>query len=68
MNLSSRRKFAIALVLSLASFCVTFTSSIYSAAIVPIALKFDVSTEVSTLGVSLYILVRTCSSIMFVCR
>ncbi|ETI21031.1 hypothetical protein G647_07374 [Cladophialophora carrionii CBS 160.54] len=56
MNLSSGRKLATATVLSLLSFSVTFISSIYSSAIVPIALSFHVSTEVSTLGISLYIL------------
>ncbi|KAJ5304658.1 uncharacterized protein N7443_004318 [Penicillium atrosanguineum] len=55
-NWPMRRKIAIAVMLAYTTFNATFTSSIYSPAISVISPEFHVSTEVGTLGLSLYVL------------
>jgi DHA1 family multidrug resistance protein-like MFS transporter len=50
------RKIAISVMLAYTTFNATFTSSIYSSAISVVSREFDVSSEVGTLGLSLYVL------------
>lgn len=55
------------LVLVILTFTVTFASSVFSAAIVPVAFLFDVSQEATDLGVSVFVLgFSVGSSIWFV--
>ncbi|KAK5056167.1 hypothetical protein LTR84_012720 [Exophiala bonariae] len=56
MNFSKGRKWAIAILQSLSSFAVTFASSVYVSGIKGVMQRFDVSTEVATLGLSLFVL------------
>lgn len=56
MNFSRRRKWAIAILQSLSTFAVTFASSVYVSGIEGIKQRFDVSGEVATLGLSLFVL------------
>ena len=56
MNWSSKRKWAVVIVLSWITFCVSFSSSIFSTAIRPTSIEFHVSEEVMILGVSLFVL------------
>lgn len=56
MNFPKRRKWAIAILQSLSTFAVTFASSVYASGILDITQHFEVSREVATLGLSLYVL------------
>lgn len=56
MNFSYRRKWAIAIFQSLSTFVVTFSSSVYVSCIGGIEQRFNVSGEVATLGLSLFVL------------
>lgn len=56
MNFPKRRKWAIAILQSLSTFAVSFASSAYASGIRDIMQRFDVSNEVATLGLSLYVL------------
>jgi hypothetical protein len=56
MNFHKRRKWAIVVLHSLSTFAVTFASSVYASGIVGIRQRFNVSVEVATLGLSLYVL------------
>ncbi|KAJ6024444.1 MFS multidrug transporter [Penicillium herquei] len=55
-NWSLRSKIITAIMLSWTTFNATFTSSIYSTAASAISAEFHISTEVATLGLSLYVL------------
>ncbi|KAG0646087.1 Citrinin biosynthesis cluster MFS transporter mrr1 [Hyphodiscus hymeniophilus] len=56
MNWPVRKKWIITLALGFMTFCVTFASSVFSNATVPVAIEFGVSTETTTLGTSLFVL------------
>jgi hypothetical protein len=56
VNWSAWRKRVIVLAASVITFAVSYTSSIFSTAVTPIAHKFHTSEEVVILGVSLYVL------------
>jgi len=56
MNFSKGRKWAIAILQSLSTFAVTFASSVYVSGIEGVMQRFDVSGEVATLGLSLFVL------------
>ncbi|RFU26249.1 hypothetical protein B7463_g10086, partial [Scytalidium lignicola] len=56
MNMALWRKWTMTIILSMIAFCITFASSIFSTGLVSVADQFDVSREVSTLGISLFIL------------
>ncbi|KAI9835536.1 MAG: hypothetical protein M1819_001987 [Sarea resinae] len=55
-NWSIKRKLFLATILGFTTFVATFGSSIFSPAIAAVAEEFGVSSEVTTLGVSLYVL------------
>lgn len=59
MNWPTRKKWMITISLGMLTWVVTFASSIFSTAVRPAAKEFGVSTEVMTLGTSLFVLVRT---------
>ncbi|KAN0112715.1 MFS general substrate transporter [Hyaloscypha variabilis] len=56
MNWPTNKKWIVTLALGMMTFCVTFASSVFSNATVPVAELFGVSTEVTTLGTSLFVL------------
>ena len=56
MNFSKGRKWAIAILQSLSTFAVTFASSFYVSGIKGVMQRFNVSSEVATLGLSLFVL------------
>jgi MFS family permease len=56
MTFSTGRKWAIAILQSMSTFVVTFSSSVYVSGIGGIERSFEVSGEVATLGLSLYVL------------
>lgn len=56
MNFPKGRKWAIAVLQSLSTFAVTFASSVYVSGIQGVMRRFDVSAEVATLGLSLFVL------------
>jgi MFS family permease len=56
MNFSKGRKWAIAILQSLSTFAVTFASSVYVSGIPGVMQRFDVSAEVATLGLTLFVL------------
>jgi hypothetical protein len=56
MNWPTSKKWIVTLALGMMTFCVTFASSVFSNATVPVAELFGVSTEVTTLGTSLFVL------------
>lgn len=56
MNWSNRKKWITTMALGCMTFCVTFASSVFSNATVPVAKLYHVSNEVSTLGTSLFVL------------
>jgi predicted MFS family arabinose efflux permease len=56
MNFSRGRKWAIAILQSLSTFAVTFASSVYVYGIKDVMQRFSVSSEVATLGLSLFVL------------
>ena len=62
VNFSRAKKWRITMVTALITFCVSFASSIFSAATSLTALEFGVSMEVMILGVSLYVLGFACGS------
>lgn len=55
-NWSPTRKWLIVATTCLMTFCVTFSSSVFSAAVAATAEEFDTSSEVMVLGVSLFVL------------
>jgi DHA1 family multidrug resistance protein-like MFS transporter len=55
MNWPSSKKWIVTIALGMMTFCVTFASSVFSNATVPVAELFGVSTEVTTLGTSLFV-------------
>ena len=56
MNFSKGRKWVIAVLQSLSTFAVTFASSVYVSGIEGVMQRFDVSEQVATLGLSLFVL------------
>src|SRR6266536_2797784 len=56
MNWKTSKKWIVTIVLGMMTFCVTFASSVFSNATVPVAELYHVSTEVTTLGTSLFVL------------
>jgi DHA1 family multidrug resistance protein-like MFS transporter len=56
MNWKTSKKWTITVMLGLMTFCVTFASSVFSTATKPVAKLYGVSTEVATLGTSLFVL------------
>lgn len=56
MNWPAKKKWIVTIALGLMTFCVTFASSVFADATVPTAELFHVSTEVTTLGTSLFVL------------
>ncbi|KIN05524.1 hypothetical protein OIDMADRAFT_38051 [Oidiodendron maius Zn] len=56
MNWGRTKKWIVTVMLGLMTFCVTFASSVFSNATVPTAKEYGVSTEVTTLGTSLFVL------------
>jgi MFS transporter, DHA1 family, multidrug resistance protein len=56
MNWPASKKWIITVALGMMTFCVTFASSVFSNATVPTSIEFGVSTEVTTLGTSLFVL------------
>lgn len=56
MNFSKGRKWSIAVLQSISTFAVTFASSVYVSGIQSIMKRFDVSGDVATLGLSLFVL------------
>ena len=55
MNWSKQRKWLVVVAASMTTFCVSFSSSIFSTAVSATAKEFQVGEEVMILGVSLYI-------------
>ncbi|KAI9924030.1 hypothetical protein MW887_007488 [Aspergillus wentii] len=64
-NWSTKKKVATSVMLAWTTFNSTFTSSIYSAANSVVSSEFNVSTEVGTLGMSLYVLGFACGPTIF---
>ncbi|KAF9883607.1 hypothetical protein FE257_003160 [Aspergillus nanangensis] len=64
-NWPTKKKIAMSMLLAWTTFNSTFTSSIYSAANSAVSAKFNVSTEVGTLGLSLYVLGFACGPTLF---
>lgn len=58
-NFSKAKKWAITASMGWMTFVVTFSSSIFSVAVEPVSQEFAISRVVATLGVSLFLLVRT---------
>lgn len=56
MNWCPARKWTIVITSSLMTFVVSFSSSVFSAAVFQIAEEFDVSAEIMLLGIALYVL------------
>src|SRR5579871_1517076 len=56
LNWSIRKRVIATLLLSLTTFVVTFASSVFSSALRVVAVEFNVSDEVATLGTSLFVL------------
>ena len=56
MNWSRPKKWACTIVLAFMTFCVTFASSVFSAAIEPAARYFHTSPEVMVLGTAILVL------------
>jgi hypothetical protein len=56
MNWSYGKKWLVTLMMGMMTFCVTFASSVFSNATMPVAKEYGVSTVVSTLGTSLFVL------------
>lgn len=55
MNWTKTKKWTTTIMLGIMTFCVTFASSVFSNATEPTAKEFGVSTEVTTLGTSLFV-------------
>jgi hypothetical protein len=64
MNFSLSKKWTITMTTGLMTFVITFASSIFSTASVETARLFHVSTEVTTLGTSLFVAVNLCLDIL----
>jgi MFS transporter, DHA1 family, multidrug resistance protein len=56
LNWPVHKKIVATALLSFTTFAVTFASSVFSTATVPVSIEFHVSTEVVTLGTSLFVL------------
>lgn len=56
MGFPKGRKWAIAILQSLSTFCVTFASSVYVSGIPGVEKEFNVSSEVAVLGLCLFVL------------
>lgn len=55
-SISTARKWIAVFIISLGSLCVTCASSMAALTEIPISIEFNVSPEVSVLGISLYVL------------
>ena len=55
LNWSVRKRVLATVLLSLTTFVVTFASSIFSSALRVVAVEFNISNEVATLGTSLFV-------------
>ncbi|KAL4896313.1 major facilitator superfamily domain-containing protein [Aspergillus ambiguus] len=64
-NWPTKKKIAMSMLLAWTTFNSTFTSSIYSAANSAVSSQYHVSTEVGTLGLSLYVLGFACGPTLF---
>ncbi|GES64487.1 MFS multidrug transporter [Aspergillus terreus] len=64
-NWPTKRKIAMSMLLAWTTFNSTFTSSIYSTANAAVSAQYNVSTEVGTLGLSLYVLGFACGPTLF---
>jgi DHA1 family multidrug resistance protein-like MFS transporter len=72
-NFPKWRKWAITTSMGFMTFAVTFSSSIFSVAVAPVAEEFHISTVASTMGVALFLFVRheryaatvNCANIIF---
>lgn len=58
MNWGVTKKWYITMMMSTMTFCITFSSSVFSQATLVTAQEFEVSTDVTTLATSLVVLVR----------
>lgn len=56
MNWPNSKKWLVTIVMGSMTFCITFASSVFSNATMPTAALYHVSTEVTTLGTSLFVL------------
>ncbi|KAL3422477.1 MFS multidrug transporter [Phlyctema vagabunda] len=56
MNFSPTKKWVITIAMGFMTFVITFASSVFSNATIPVAELYHVSTEVTTLGTSLFVL------------
>src|SRR5437667_2382171 len=56
LNWSLRKRISATVWLSLTTFVVTFASSVFSSGVRAVAAEFHISTEVATLGTSLFVL------------
>lgn len=56
MNWPQSKKWIVTVALGMMTFCVTFASSVFSNATIDTSREFHVSTEVTTLGTSLFVL------------
>jgi len=56
LNWPNGKKWRVTMALAFMTFCVTFASSVFSNATIAVAKLYGVSTEVSTLGTSLFVL------------
>ncbi|CAH0057677.1 unnamed protein product [Clonostachys solani] len=56
MNFTNRRKWVTTVFQSLSTFAITFASSVYASGIQGVMQRFEVSEEVATLGLSLFVL------------
>lgn len=65
MNWSSSKKWIVTMALAFMTFCITFASSVFSTATQVTAKEYGVSTEVTTLGTSLFVLVNLHTYILF---
>jgi DHA1 family multidrug resistance protein-like MFS transporter len=55
LNWSIRKRVMTTVLLSLTTFVVTFASSVFSSALRVVAIEFNISDEVATLGTSLFV-------------
>lgn len=56
LNWPARKRWLITVTLGFVTLCITFASSVFSTGTVAVAKQFNVSTEVTTLGTSLFVL------------
>ena len=64
MNWPLRTKYLTTVLYSTLTFCITFSSSVFSTATMVTSKKFGVSTEVMTLGTSLVVIVSRSTSVL----